>query len=214
MRYIQKMDAPEFFSTETVDFNADTNWKELHCKPKLRDHLRQEQQELCAYCEGKLENNNSHIEHIEPQEKNPQRRFDYKNLIVSCNGGEACCSDTEKNSYEDIDINSCGHRKSNDFNSNLFLNPVELTDINYYFDYNRHTAAIIPSTIMSKKAQYMIDLLNLDNVYLRNSRHNARIALMRIVKQSTKNPQQTLNSCLRTSRPFISFLQACFQKKT
>jgi hypothetical protein len=73
------MDAPECFTKETSDFNADTNWKELHCKPDLRQHLRQEQQQLCAYCEGKLEDNNSHIEHIEPQEKNPQRRI----IIIS-----------------------------------------------------------------------------------------------------------------------------------
>lgn len=35
MRYIQKMDVPDFFTTEIADFNKDTNWKELHCKPKL-----------------------------------------------------------------------------------------------------------------------------------------------------------------------------------
>jgi len=208
MRYIQKKDAPDFFTTETADFNADTNWKELHCKPNLRQHLRQEQQQLCAYCEGKLEDNNSHIEHIKPQDENSQHRFDYNNLIVSCNGGEACCSNNEKNSYDQLEINSCGHRKSNSFDTDFFLNPVELTDINNYFDYNHHTAAIIPSTVMPKKAQYMIDLLNLDNQYLRNSRRNAKFALMRIVKQSNKNPKQTLNSCLGTSRPFISFLHA------
>jgi len=40
MKYIQKMDAPDYFITETADFNADTNWNELHCKPDLRQHLR------------------------------------------------------------------------------------------------------------------------------------------------------------------------------
>ncbi|WP_069472829.1 retron system putative HNH endonuclease, partial [Candidatus Marithrix sp. Canyon 246] len=155
----------------------------------------------------------SHIEHIEPQEKNPQRRFDYNNLIASCNGGEACCSDNQKNSYDQLDINSCGHRKSNEFDSKLFLNPIAQTDINDYFDYNHHTAAIMPSTVMPKKAQYMIDLLNLDNQYLCNSRHNARIVLIKMAKKYNKNPQQILNSGLGTSTPFISFLQACFASK-
>jgi hypothetical protein len=58
------------------------------------------------------------------------------------------------------------------------LNPVELTDINNYFDYKHHSATIIPSTVMSKKAEYMIDLLNLDNEYLRNSRRNANCQTM------------------------------------
>jgi uncharacterized protein (TIGR02646 family) len=93
MRYIQKTKAPDAFNQETKAFTVDTAWNELHCKTELREHLRQEQHQLCAYCEGKLEDNNSHIEHIEPQQHNPQHRFDYQNLIASCNGGEACCAD-------------------------------------------------------------------------------------------------------------------------
>lgn len=214
MRYIQKTAAPEAFSQETALFTVDTAWNELHCKSVLRQYLRQEQQHLCAYCEGKLEDNNSHIEHIEPQQRNPQRRFDYQNLIASCNGGEACCADEVKLSYAQLDIQSCGHRKSNAFELDLFLNPVEVTEISNYFSYDRHNGMMLSSENKSSvKANYMIELLHLDNTYLCNSRLNARIALLQAIKHSGEKPPQALQKLLAKPRPFISFLQACFFAK-
>lgn len=212
MRYIQKTTAPEAFSQEIADFTVDTAWNELHCKPALREYLRQEQYQLCAYCEGKLEDNNSHIEHIEPQERNPQRRFDYQNLIASCNGGEECCADELKPSYAQLDIQSCGHRKSNAFEPDLFLNPVEVREISDYFAYDCHSGMIQCNENQSPaKANYMIDLLHLDSVYLCHSRLNARTALIKAIKRSGKKPQQALPKLLAKPRPFMSFLQACFK---
>jgi uncharacterized protein (TIGR02646 family) len=205
MRYIEKGQAPNFFTAEIASFDKNTSWNDLHCKAHLRRHLKQEQAHLCAYCESGLNDSNSHIEHIEPQSTNSARRFDYTNLVASCDGDVLC---SEQNVYRGLDVASCGHRKDDRYDPGLFLNPTQLTDVEKYFQYDLHDASISASDKMPEKASYMIDLLNLDNQYLRNSRSNARAAVLSIVGKS--RDKMTIQRILQKPRPFISFLKACF----
>ncbi|MDM8545390.1 retron system putative HNH endonuclease [Candidatus Venteria ishoeyi] len=210
MRYIHKQAAPDFFVTEIEQPEFDDSTFSLHCKTRLREYISTEQQQLCAYCEAKLEKNHSHLEHMEPQKQNPKRRFDYQNLVASCDGGNASCSEQERDAYEGFDINSCGHRKDNAFDESLFLNPVVVKNIQAHFNYDRNTAEISASELAPAKASYMIDLLHLNSVYLCVSRDQARIAFVKVLINKTPQIQQQM---LKQSRPFISFLQACFQQK-
>jgi len=116
---------------------------------------------------------------------------------MSCNGKE--CSDVNKDDYED-NIHSCGHPKQARYNEEKFLNPTELENIVDYFSYDMDTGKIEASENESNKAKYMIEILNLDNSHLNNSRIKAKKALIKF-----KNKEKLLNS---TNPPaFISYLR-------
>ena len=208
MRYIEKGRAPDFFAGETEQLSDESSCQALHCKPELRQHLMREQDHLCAYCERKLDDSNTHIEHIEPQSRHPEKRFDYGNLIASCDGGRACASVSEQSAYADLDTDSCGHRKGQEYDAGLFLNPTALPDVGDYFAFDTHSAKIKPSDAWaSQKAAYTIDLLNLNSAYLCNARKNARGAFR---KAGRNKLQPRLRSMLDQPQPFISYLRACY----
>lgn len=204
MRYIKKNNSPDFFEQEKQQLNNSAAWDELHCKTQLRLHLIAEQQTLCAYCERGIDETNSHIEHIDEQSNNPALRFDYQNLIASCNGD--LCNPEAKENFRPEDIHSCGHKKGSSTDSNLFLNPVAVQDIGEYFSYHKEICSIIAREKDGNKANYTIRLLNLDNPRLNNERHHARSALAKVVK-TMPNAKQKISQLLAKERPFISFLR-------
>jgi|GEM_PF-728579 len=191
-------------------------WKKLRsgCKKSVRQQMLKEQQYLCAYCERKIANEtDAHIEHIKPKSRYFEKCFDYNNLIVSCNGNQ--CSDVSQEDYEE-NIHSCGHPKDHFFDEEKFLNPVELTDISDYFSYDIDEGRIEPSETDSTKADYMINLLNLDNPYLNNGRIKSKKALLKIVRENSKDKQGAIKifkKLLNFNPPpaFISYLRYYFR---
>jgi uncharacterized protein (TIGR02646 family) len=204
MRYIKKNNSPDFFEQEKQQLNDNAAWEELHCKTQLRLHLIAEQQTLCAYCERGIDEKNTHIEHIAAQANNPALRFDYHNLIASCNGD--LCHPELKEKFHPENVHSCGHKKSDDIDINLFLNPVTLQNIGEYFLYHKEICSIIASEKDSNKANYTIQLLNLDNPMLNNARYKARAALAKAIKPMP-NSKDKIRQLLAKERPFISFLR-------
>jgi uncharacterized protein (TIGR02646 family) len=208
MRYIEKTNSPTFFEQEKQNLIDDSAWENLHCKHKLRSYLIEEQKQLCAYCERRIGDDNSHVEHIYPQSDNVALRFEYDNLIASCNGDQ--CEPNLKDNFRPEDINSCGHKKSNAMDESLFLNPVKQQDIDEYFSYDRETCIIFPNEKNALKATYTIKLLGLKNNRLNLERSNARIALEQAIKRYLTSPQDYKNKVrilLSKERPFISFLR-------
>jgi uncharacterized protein (TIGR02646 family) len=206
VRHIAKGQSPDAFEAEkaSVVLQNDPAWKNLHGKQALKQQLLEEQQCLCAYCERGIAEHNAHIEHIYPQSIYPSRRFEYTNLIASCNG-EACQVElSAMDAMENTD--SCGHRKEDAFDETRFLNPVTLTDIGNYFVYDKTTCAILPSDLDPERSAYMIDLLNLDNPRLNNERSNARSALLKVIGSGIQ-AKARLGYLLAKDRPFISFLR-------
>lgn len=63
---------------------------EFHSIPELVQALLREQGYICAYCTCRVtEASNRHrVEHLRSQHQYPDLRFDYKNLVICCNGGE------------------------------------------------------------------------------------------------------------------------------
>ena len=184
-------------------------WKKVKtgCKDSIKESILKEQQFLCAYCEKEIKSyaDVAHLEHIKPKSIYLERCFDYDNLVMSCNGDQS--SDVNKEDYED-NIHSCGHPKKSNFDEKRFLNPVDLTNISDYFSYDIDTGKIQASEKEPTKAQYMIELLNLDNPYLNNSRINARKSLLKKVIKS-KYPEQEIQKLLNSdlSPAFISYLR-------
>ncbi len=218
MHFIQKLESPECL-TQLAEQHAteEQAWDALKNPEKAQVHkqiLQAEQKNLCAYCERKIEKvEDSHLEHIYPQSKWTDKRFEYHNLIVSCNGGQ--CSDIDQHVYDGIQHHSCGHRKENDFLAEKFLNPVEQTEITAHFIYDIDTGEIQASEKAPEKSRYTIGLLNLCSPRLNNERKNAYAASLKAIKHSpTKQHKIQLHAWLNANRmpAFVSYLRYCYSK--
>ncbi len=163
-------------------------------KRKLATHLYREQKGLCIYCQQNLsyafdnqfKTNTSHIEHIKPKARHryPQDTFNQNNLTLSCNGFECIL---ELGSYE-----FCGHNKQERYNHQTFLNPIELEDIERYFEYT-FEGDINPSKVLDEiekqKANEMINILDLKNSRLIDMRQ-------RVFSEMINNTEEDINLLL------------------
>ncbi len=84
-----------------------------HVKRELKRLLMKDQQGLCCYCESRLRDNDSHIEHFRPQASYPELSLDFQNLLCSCQSnlrkGAPC---------------HCGNAKGNWFDETLLISPL------------------------------------------------------------------------------------------
>lgn len=121
MKFIQKVKEPEVFTEwKESPQRVSRTWRTLNnhqggkqIKRILKQSLLEEQGFICCYCERRITENSesSHIEHLKPKGIFPYLDLDYKNLLCSC-------LPEEKN--ED----SCGHKKDNWFDEELFVSPL------------------------------------------------------------------------------------------
>lgn len=171
---------------------AKERWKLFRGKKKkqAKNKLLTQQYRLCGYTEFNIDefsslasskNGGCHIEHIKPKSYFPQLTFDYKNLIIS-----VLDSDDLKRFKEEFFINNApeiddshklcfgGHKKENIFDEVLFISPTE-ADCQRYFVYIEHSGEIKPANSLEedevKRAEYTINLLNLNHPYLMNQRY-------------------------------------------
>jgi len=227
LRYIQKNEIPQFFIDDTEALkekikiipqkNKKDMWdKEYKTKRKLKQYiLEKEQNWLCGYCEAKLEETFFrekredkeliHIEHIKPKHLDYDNlSFDYDNLLVSCSG--KCFTDKNKPL-------TCGHKKGNKFDENLFLNPIKEINIREYFIYT-DKGHIGSSSKNEEKSKYTMKLLDLNS--FNNELVNARLIALEAFKKSIKaytnkrriSPQKVIKLLLaKENLAFISFLR-------
>lgn len=210
MWHIQKRSVPSFFVTDTSGL---LRWDQYigRKKRKLKIHILQnEQNELCCYCEGLLcvTSADHHLEHIVPRNIDDSLIFEYTNILVSCDG-------KHHNEVADNSISSCGHRKDGYFDATLFLNPVDVTDIESYFKYNKVNGQIKPSDRDVPKATYTILLLNLNgnNNTLAQARIIAKNAILNHLKTIVDENDRvsTLRTLLTNDNlAFRTFIRACF----
>lgn len=69
-----------------------SNWGEFPSADRkvVRDALAEMQDGCCAYCEGRLEGSEGHIDHFRKRADHPERTFDWSNLFVSCDAQVHC----------------------------------------------------------------------------------------------------------------------------
>ncbi len=67
-------------------------WRNLPSpiKNDIHNLLDIEQENLCVYCEIKIDRGSCHLEHLQPQSICPRLRFRYSNLAQSCNSPHHC----------------------------------------------------------------------------------------------------------------------------
>lgn len=181
----------------------------------LHQHLLNEQQYLCIYCQQSIPpklvkdtpaaKHPSHLEHIRPKDTGmfPHLMFEYTNLSVSCNGFDIEQPPTSPE--------FCGHKKENIYDDTLFLHPFEITDIEDYFEYDIN-GKILPSTTYRdplKKAEYTIATLNLNELALETARQEQYNLLIEEVKNGLD-----IENYLDASQPqlpkFYSMLRELF----
>jgi len=143
----------EYFETyrqknKATNYQDDCN--DFKLREKIRDDLFFKQRNQCAYCERKIDKSNSHLEHIEPRDKNHKLECEYSNLVLSC---ETC--------------DSCGKYKDSKAWSNNFIHPVLNNPTEFFrFSSNGEILAI------DKDANKTIDFLNLNSRKLVSIRKN------------------------------------------
>ncbi|MFT4928716.1 MAG: hypothetical protein ACI8WB_004836 [Phenylobacterium sp.] len=154
--------------------NAWSNFKDHN--QSLFHKLLIEQYGLCCYTELNLadlkqtHNIGSHFEHEQPKSQYPQRTFDEQNLLRSV------LDSTDLSVYRGSNRFG-GHYKDNNPDLNYdearFISP-QSPGCRRYFAYLSHDGRMVPKhgleTIEQDKAQYTIDLLNLNAPFLKAER--------------------------------------------
>ena len=214
MHFIEKLAAPDFFLEQT---EGKTHWDEYRAgKKQLREYiLNNEQYHLCVYCERTIsaDAGESHAEHVQPKDLYPELTFDYSNLAVSCEGTQV---DPTEMSGTNSTGHSCGHKKANEYDEALFLNPLRQLDIADYIVFQPQTQFIAAASESAKRqVEYTANILRLNESSLLIARKNAVISFRKtIVKLANKQQQkQAINRYLNDAhKPFISCLRYNFSR--
>lgn len=118
MKYITKRDEPDVFSDWKALANEDwqPTFGNLAGEPKnaVKDALMAEQGYICCYCERRLTDDDSHIEHFRPQSDPAVDPLDYGNLLCSC-----------QNQIKRGEPRHCGNLKDKWFDPDLLVSPLD-----------------------------------------------------------------------------------------
>lgn len=117
MKHIAKQVEPKEFADWKALANED--WKPTYgalageTKKAVKDALMAEQGYICCYCERRLTDNDSHIEHFQPQSDPAVDPLDFSNLLCSC-----------QNRIKKGEPRHCGNLKDEWFDRNLLVSPL------------------------------------------------------------------------------------------
>lgn len=118
MKFIVKHEEPKAFIDWKAMANADwqPTYRDLrgNVKKTVKEALMSEQGGLCCYCERRLANNDSHIEHFRPQSDPVVDPLDFTNMLCSC-------QDQLKKGVP----RHCGNLKDNWFDDSLLISPLD-----------------------------------------------------------------------------------------
>ena len=175
MKYIQKGKEPQIFSEwkakqRPLGVNyADYEYLSNPERKAVHISLLSEQGYICCYCCKRVEQNNSHIEHLDPQSKtDAELSVDYTNMLASCG------RDTNWPEY-------CGNKKQN---ISIGVSPLQ-ANCEEFFSYSS-SGEILPTTnnlAHPKDAQTTIEVLGLNHYDLTQGRIQALEALQGIMTQ-------------------------------
>lgn len=117
MKHIVKQQEPQAFSDWKA--MANENWQPTYedlrgdIKQSVKQALMTEQGYICCYCERRLIDEDSHIEHFRPQNDPQADPLDHANLLCSC-----------QNWIEKGEPRHCGNLKNGWFDEQLLISPL------------------------------------------------------------------------------------------
>jgi len=134
---------------------------------EVRVALELDQFGLCSYSEIRPDEYGLgvHIEHVEPKSANPSRTFDYSNLALSALSNSDLTNLCRNDQF-------AGHYKLSNYDSSLFVSCIDEESQEYfaYVSDGRVEPSIVLDDLNRPRAEYTINLLNLNSPYLVNLR--------------------------------------------
>jgi len=118
MKHIVKQDEPQAFTDWKASANED--WQPTYddlsgeTKKAVKYALMAEQGDICCYCERRLTDEDSHIEHFRPQRDPAVDLIDFGNLLCSC-----------QNQLKKGEPRHCGNLKGEWFDRDLLISPLD-----------------------------------------------------------------------------------------
>lgn len=153
MKHITKQEEPQEFLDWKARANDDwqPTYDELRGEEKkaVKDSLMAEQGFLCCYCERRLTDIDSHIEHFRPQNDPNCDPLNYSNLLCSC-----------QNKIAKGAPRHCGNLKNGWFEEPLLVSPLT-EECEDRFAYSGD-GGILPSDPADEPARITIEKLGLD----------------------------------------------------
>ena len=153
MKHIVKdQDTPEFDKWKAL---ANEDWQPTYEnlrdpeKKEVKDSLMKEQGYICCYCERRLTDDDSHIEHFNPRSNNAADPLNYSNMLCSC-----------QDKLEKGEPRHCGILKDNWFDNQLLVSPLD-PDCEGHFAYTAD-GKIQPAKKSDDAARMTIEKLGLD----------------------------------------------------
>lgn len=120
MKHIVKQLEPQVLTDWKALVNKD--WQPTYgtlageTKTTTKDALMQEQGYICCYCERRLTENDSHIEHFQPQSDQTIDPLDFDNMLCSC-----------QNQLKKGVPRHCGNLKGDWFDYDLLISPLDIS---------------------------------------------------------------------------------------
>ena len=187
MKYIQKSAEPTSLSTWKIkQCDKIPTWKSFGrtvVKGQLLEILLKEQGYICCYCGVAIDKGSCHIEHFKPQGIDETVKFDYFNLIVSCQG---------EDQQPRVPVH-CGHNKDQWYDEKLLVSPLIANCVDFF----KYSAAgeILPTEESSKKlaAETTIENLSLNIPKLQRMRQAAIDAELELLENDDFNEEEISN---------------------
>ncbi|MDQ7015932.1 MAG: retron system putative HNH endonuclease [Gammaproteobacteria bacterium] len=158
MKWVQKCSEPQIFTDWKA--LASEAWQPSYAnlggaeKQAVKQALMQEQGGLCCYCERRLSEADSHIEHFRPQSDLGVDALEFANMLCSC-----------QNQLRQGEPRHCGNAKGDWFDEAVLVSPLE-SDCESRFSYLGN-GCIKPSVSNDNFASETIHHLALDIPKLR-----------------------------------------------
>ena len=153
MKHIVKdQNTPDFDEWKA---SANDDWQPTYedlsgaTKKEVKNSLMKEQGYICCYCECRLNDDGSHIEHFNPRSNNDVNPLDYANILCSC-----------QNQLEQGEPRHCGHLKGDWFDKQLLVSPLD-PDCEEHFAYTAD-GKIHPGRNSDDAARMTIEKLGLN----------------------------------------------------
>lgn len=166
MRHIKRLPLPLKLANQLASKTSNVFRLSSRQSKKLYAVLLESQKNLCCYCECLIDiNDNHHFEHFQEQHDAPELRYDYINLLLSCEGNTKSGTKNKEN-------NSCGHCKTKSFHNdieidyNLLLNPCINNEKLFYYSDGLVEASKNCLEEDAEKVNYTINRLKLDTLRL------------------------------------------------
>lgn len=154
--------------------DATTRWNSFGYKPDVLQRLLDEQYQLCCYSELRADEEGLgyHIEHVENKHQNPQRTFEYANLAASALDSTADLPFFKAQGHELFGGHAPCKQREVDLTHFVSCHRSQCPRYFTFLSDGRVVPAMTLNPLEHDRAEYTINVLNLNSPYLVTLRRN------------------------------------------